>query len=174
MDKESKLSRLKRLEQEITSIPDSWLFPSVGKVQGFFGTGPIMFVGERPSTGKYGGPSDRHLYRLLEELGIENSHLTDVIKVRGKVEDPYPEEMGPHKRIFDKEIEIIQPRMIIAFGQKVYDLLQFSLAGTGIKIRQTYHYAYARWGAAKAVLIEKQLRQIVRNTVAHPMTKDEG
>lgn len=157
---DSKRARLTGLREQIeTALQEkAWLFPEVGKVQGFLGTGEPMFVAERPSTGNFGGPSDRLLYELLEKLRLGNSHLTDVIKSRGKVRDPYPEDMRFHKQVFDEELKIVRPCTIIAFGQKVYDLLQFALAGSGIKIRQVYHYAYARRGAKKAALFERQLR----------------
>lgn len=164
MDIRSKKLALQRLKQKIDAIiPDAWVFPTQGNVHGFLGTGPIMFVAERPATGKSGGPAFRLLYNLLEKLGVGNSHLTDIIKSRGKVGEPYPKEMGPHKRIFDLEMRIIRPRIIITFGQKVYDLLQFTLAGADINIRRVYHYAYTRRGAEKAAMFEKQLREAVRD-----------
>lgn len=143
-----KRQKLKALRDEIvTQLPDSWLFPTEGDVQGFMGTSSIMFVAERPSTATgFGGPGKSLLYPLLAATGNANAHLTDVIKTRGKVDDPYPEQIAIHRRFFDREVEIVQPQVIIAFGQKVYDLLQFTLADCGITIRQVWHYAYAaRW-----------------------------
>jgi uracil-DNA glycosylase len=161
----SKRTALEKLAQDIERmIPNHWLFPTRGKVQGFFGTGLIMFVGERPSTGNFGGGADLLLYRTLERLGAADSHLTDVIKSRGKVGEPYPEDMGPQRRIFDLEMEIIQPRKIITFGQKVHDLLQFFLAGSGVKIIQVWHYAYTRRGKAKIAEFERQMRQAIGRT----------
>jgi hypothetical protein len=111
MEFASKTERLKQLKKEIeATIPDAWLFPvdpAIPKVQGFLGAGPIMFVAERPSTGKFPSRSDQRLYGLLDELEIEDSHLTDVIKSRGKVNEPYPEDMRPDKQAFEKEIEIV-------------------------------------------------------------------
>lgn len=161
--------QLEQLAQEIAAtIPDPWLFPPGDRlqpglpgrtVQGFLGTGPIMRVSERPSTGKFGGLADRLLYGVLEELGATNAHLTDVIKSRGKVGEPYPEDIAPHHRVFDREIEIIRPRRIIVFGQKVRDLLRFTLAGSGITIAQVWHYSYTRRGQNKAVGFERQLAE---------------
>ena len=152
--------QLEHLAQEINAaIPNPWLFPTRGKVQGFLGTGPIMFVGERPSTGNFGGPADHLLYSLLEKFGAADAHMTDVIKRRGLVNAPYPDDIAPHRRIFDKEIEIVRPRRIVAFGQKVYDLLQFSLAGSEIKITQVWHYSKARWGITAAATFEKQMQE---------------
>ncbi len=174
MKTELQKARLDRLKREIDTIPNTWTFPAKRKVHGFLGAGPLMFVGERPSTGKGSGPADRVLYDLLEKLSIGDSHLTDVITSRGKVGEPYPEDMGLHKRIFDRELRIVRPHTIIAFGPKVYDLLQFSLAGKGITIRQVYHYAYSRRGADKAARFDKQFREVVQHALAHRKRKNDG
>jgi len=158
MHSDSKIGRLEKLRDEIRrTITDSWLFPEHGNIKGFLGPGPVMLVAERPSTGRVAGPP-RLLYSLLEKYKAGPAHLTDLIKCRGRVDEPYPADIGPHRRIFDSELEIVQPTVIITFGQKVYNLLQFSLAGSGIMIRRIWHYAYARRGAGKAVAFEKQLR----------------
>jgi uracil-DNA glycosylase family 4 len=158
----SKRRRLEALRKEILKLPGAWLFPTVGKVQGFLGTSPVMFVAERPSTAKgFGGPGKSLLYPLLEETGTANGHLTDVIKTHGKAGQPYPEEIAKHRDFFDREIKIVRPRLIVAFGQKVYDLLQFSLAGHGIRIQQVWHYSYAaRW--RKRAAFKSQLRKALR------------
>lgn len=160
-----KLVQLKKLKLDIEkSVQNYWLFSNDPRpeVKGFLGTGPFMLVGERPSTGKSGGRSLKRLYDLLVELNIENSHLTDVIKSREKVGAPYPSDMTLHKEIFDKEIKIVQPQYILAFGQKVYDLLQFSMSGKGIKIYQVHHYAYARRGKQAELSFKKKFRDVVQ------------
>lgn len=49
-----KADELPRLQAEIEArIPNAWLFPQIGNVKGFMGTGPIMIVAERPSTGQF-------------------------------------------------------------------------------------------------------------------------
>ncbi|MDQ7841881.1 MAG: hypothetical protein RDU83_12795 [bacterium] len=160
---DSAVQQLQALREKIlAAIPDPWLFPGVGKVQGFMGVGPVMFVAERPSTGSFPSRADRFLYGLLEKYGMENSHLTDIIKSRGQVGAPYPD-MTLHRRVFDQEIEIVRPKLIIAFGQKVYDLLQFALAGTGIRIRQVWHYAYTRRGREKPEAFEGQIKEVLQS-----------
>ena len=123
-----------------------------------------MFVAERPSTARgFSGPGRSFLYPLLEETGNDNAHLTDVIKTRGKVGQPYPEEIAPHRHFFDREMEIVRPRLIIAFGQKVYDMLQFALAGRRIRIRQVWHYSYAaRWPRKRAAFKTQLLEALGR------------
>lgn len=151
---------LEALGSEIVrTIPNAWLFPHRGPVFGFLGTAPVMLVAERPSTGRFESSADKLLYSLLNKLGVPDAHLTDVIKSRGKVGDPYPSDISEHRRIFDRELDIIQPRLIVAFGQKVYDLLQFTLAGGSATIRTVWHYSYTRRGADKPGAFEEQLRK---------------
>jgi len=96
MDLALKIQALEKLQKEIVAdIPDPWLFPEHGRVKGFLGPGPLMIVAERPSTGKFCGPSDCLLYFLLEKYGATDAHLTDVIKSRGKVDEPYPADIRP-------------------------------------------------------------------------------
>jgi uracil-DNA glycosylase family 4 len=159
MSKRQKREELEALQQEIlAAIPNPWLFPSRGKVQGFLGAGSVMFVAERPSTGGFGGTADHLLYSLLEKHGAADGHITDVIKTRGKVGDPYPEDISAHRRIFNREVEIVQPRLIVAFGPKVRDLLLFTLAGA-IPIRCVWHYSYTRRGPDKPAAFEEQIRR---------------
>ena len=105
MNSDSKIRLLEELRDQIAaSIPDSWLFPERGDVKGFLGPGPVMLVAERSSTGHFGGPSDYLLYSLLAKYGVGGAHVTDVIKSRGKVGEPYPTDMSPHRHIF-KHVE---------------------------------------------------------------------
>ncbi|MEK7656119.1 MAG: uracil-DNA glycosylase family protein [Elusimicrobiota bacterium] len=162
----SKLKQLEALCDQIhSSIEKPWLFPTRGAVQGFLGTGSVMFVGERPSTGNFGGPSDSLLYSLLEKHGVADAHLTDVIKTRGKVGEPYPDMYG-HREVFDRELDILKPRMIIAFGQKVHDLLRFCLAEKRTPIRTIWHYSYTRRGSDKVPRFEEQLKRALQSDLA--------
>lgn len=165
MSANAKIRLLNKLRDDIlSSIADPWVFPEHGKVRGFLGPGPLMLVAERPSTGPVGG-YPRFLYSLLDKYNATEAHLTDLIKSRGKVGEPYPADMAPHRRIFERELEIIEPTVIITFGKKVYDLLQFALADRRIAIRQVWHYAYARRGAEKAVAFENQMKHALGRAV---------
>lgn len=146
--------QLEKLKREIEKKfrkgkEDSGLFPERNRMQGFLGVGKFMIIGERPSSATKSGenriPSDRTLnnfYEVLLRLGIEDSHLTDVIKGRARARDPYPNDLGPHYRIFKQEIEIVQPRRIIVVGEKAYNLLRFGFAGQKFDIKKVPHYAH--------------------------------
>src|SRR5438094_6712110 len=109
MPSKSKTQLLEKLRGEIHArIADPWLFPEHGKVKGFLGTGPVMLVAERPSTVRAPG-YPRLLYSLLDKHNAGAAHLTDIIKSRGTVGEAYPADMGLHRRIFDRELKIVQP-----------------------------------------------------------------
>lgn len=152
-----KRAKLEQLQTEIyATIDNAWLFPESEGIGGFLGTGPIMIVAERPSTGTFGSKADRLLYSLLGEYGAADTHLTDVIKSRGRVDDAYPANLAPDKSFFDRELEIVQPKRIIAFGDKVHDMLKFMLAGHGIPVLKTWHYANGgRWPKRADIFIEQ-------------------
>ncbi len=129
----------------------------------------MIIVAERPTRAKgFSGAAKSLLYPLLEETGNANAHLTDVVKTRGKIGEPYPEDIGEHRRFFDREIEIVQPRLIVAFGKKVHNLLQFYLAGHGIRIRQVWHYSYATRWPGKRAEFKKQVQEAVRDRSTAP------
>jgi len=170
----TKARQLEMLSDSIMSdITRAWLFPTRGNVQGFMGAGEVMFVGERPSMGTDKSRPFRVLYRLLEEHAVTDAHLTDIIKARGKVGASYPADIGRHRMVFDRELAIIKPRLVVAFGQRVYWVLQFALAGTGIPVRQTWHYAYLRW-LGNDEQFEKQICLALDPSSGYRTPKDAG
>jgi hypothetical protein len=105
----SKAQLLHQLEQRInTEVKDAWLFPQRGAVSGFLGTAPIVIVGWRPSWSPFPNEGANKLfYEILTEFGLENVHLTNVIKSRGNKEEPDPENFELHEDIFTRELEIL-------------------------------------------------------------------
>ena len=162
-----KLDQLEKLNAQIErTLSDSWVFPTYGNVKGFLGTIDVMFVAERPSTGKFPSRSDLLLYATLEKYGVADAHLTDVIKTRGKGGEPYPDDIEPHRKVFKSEIEIIKPCLVVVFGQKTYDLLEswglrYKLEKSGTVVRQVWHYSYTRRGKDKEIGFDNQIRQML-------------
>ena len=84
-----KLERLLKLRKRIIdnfytkNWKEVWFFPSYKNVKGYEGTGKIMFVAENPSYGKtFPDKNLERFYSLLNKYKLENSHLTDLIKLR--------------------------------------------------------------------------------------------
>ncbi|MGI4791922.1 MAG: uracil-DNA glycosylase family protein [Janthinobacterium lividum] len=165
MNKTAKIQQLELLRDEIeASMTNAWLFPNREPVQGFLGTGSVMFVGERPSTSNFNCKPARFLYSLLEKHRVPDAHLTDVIKTRAGVNDPYPEDLSLYWHFLNRELKIIQPRLVIAFGPKVYNILQLSLSVHKLLLKQINHYASTRWGANKENILDEQIRLAVTST----------
>ena len=86
----------------------------------------IMFVGEAPGkneaeTGRpFCGAAGKILTEALEKVGIkrEEVYITNVVKDRPPDNrDPLPEEIECYSPFLDRQIDIIQPRIIATLGR---------------------------------------------------------
>lgn len=86
----------------------------------------IVFIGEaggyhesvqrKPFVGQAG----QLLNRLLESIKIkrEDVYITNMVKTRPpENRDPLPEELAAYSRYLDRELEVIQPKMIVTLGR---------------------------------------------------------
>ena len=129
-----------------------WFYPPHEEtgVKGFFGTGRVMFVAERPSTrgGKVPDNLDIEFFKLLRKFNLQDSHITDLIKCRGTVKEAKcPEEWD--RRVENclpfllEEIKIIKPVVIVAVGRRVYKELKRRGLTENFKTKRITHYSYA-------------------------------
>ena len=94
------------------------------------GVGPadadIMFIGEGPGFHEdqqglpFVGPAGRFLDELLESIGLtrENVFIANVVKCRPPGNrDPKEEELNACRNFLDKQIAVIQPKMIVTLGR---------------------------------------------------------
>jgi uracil-DNA glycosylase len=86
----------------------------------------IMFIGEAPGrneakTGRpFCGAAGRILDELLESVGLkrEEIYITNIVKDRPpQNRDPLPEEIKIYGPFLDRQIEIIQPKVIATLGR---------------------------------------------------------
>ena len=85
------------------------------RVRGFFGTSNIIIITEKPARPynkerleKFPTKRDVFLYNVLGELGLENAHLTDLVKESDIVGKIKPEQVFNSKEFLIKEIEILR------------------------------------------------------------------
>lgn len=85
-----------------------------------------MFVGEAPGrneakTGRpFCGAAGKLLDELLASINIprESVYITNIVKDRPQNNrDPYPEEIEIYGPFLDRQIEIIQPKVIVSLGR---------------------------------------------------------
>lgn len=86
----------------------------------------IMFIGEAPGqteakTGRpFAGAAGKLLDELLTSISIQRAdvYITNVVKDRPPMNrDPLPEEIALYAPFLDRQIEIIQPKIIVLLGR---------------------------------------------------------
>ena len=141
----------------------------------------LMFVGEAP-----GGEEDKHgrpfvgragklLTELLSEIGLSRDevYIANVLKCRPpRNRDPKPDEIKACSPYLDKQIKIIQPRLLVALGRfAAFFLLNRSVTlsrsrlivyGTryGSKLIVTYHPAAVLRDPRKMDLVREDFKLI--------------
>jgi len=128
----TKTEQMKKIRDELFELKNSPLyeyrtqnkfFPVVGEGSH---DAKIMFVGEAPGrneakTGRpFCGAAGKVLDELLTSVKIprESVYITNIVKDRPpENRDPKPEEIEIYGPLLDRQIEIIQPKIICALGR---------------------------------------------------------
>lgn len=148
---EDKSTQLEIIAQAIRGLQSSSLyaFRQKNAYQPVIGEGSldarIMFIGEAPGeqeakTGRpFVGASGRVLSEFLEGIGLERPdvYITNIVKDRPpENRDPSPEEIALYSPYLMRQIEIIQPKVIVTLGRFAMDYIleQFKMAESGQKI----------------------------------------
>lgn len=120
--------QLKQIRDEVVNLTSSPLYPT--RVKPVIGEGnhyaQIMFIGEAPGEKEslqgrpFCGASGKFLDGLLESIQLkrEDVYITNIVKDRPpKNRDPLPEEIDLYSPFLDRQIEIIQPKVIATLGR---------------------------------------------------------
>ena len=134
----TKTELLKKIKDEVLNLKNSPLykyrienkyFPVIGEGSH---SAMIMFVGEAPGrneaqTGRpFCGTAGKVLDELLEHVGIKRAdvYITNIVKDRPEHNrDPLPEEIKIYGPFLDRQIEILQPKVICALGRYSMDYI---------------------------------------------------
>ena len=129
---EERKEQMKKIRDEVVGLKDSPLYkfrvenknlPVIGEGSHF---AKIMFIGEAPGKNEAmtGRPfccaSGRILDELLLSAGIkrEDVYVTNIVKDRPPANrDPLPNEIEIYGPFLDRQIEIIQPKIIATLGR---------------------------------------------------------
>lgn len=86
----------------------------------------ILFIGEAPGLEEdiqvrpFVGRSGKLLTATIEDLGLKRSdvYITNIVKRRPpENRDPWPEEIAAYEPYLRKQIDIIQPKIIVTLGR---------------------------------------------------------
>lgn len=104
----------------------------------------VVFIGEGPGRVEdelgrpFVGPAGKLLEEALAQIGLnrEDVYITNVVKCRPPDNrDPSPEEVEEHKPFLERELKLIQPKLIVLLGRHA---LHWFLPGLQIsKVRGT-------------------------------------
>lgn len=167
---EERKELMRKIKDEVVALKNSPLYkfrienknlPVIGEGSHF---AKIMFVGEAPgrNEAKYGRPFCGRAGDILNELLAtanikrEDVYITNIVKDRPpQNRDPLPDEIDIYSPFLDRQIEIIQPKIIATLGRySMYYImprfgLEFELEPISKnhgKVFTVPHEALAKWG----------------------------
>jgi len=140
----------------------------------------VMFIGEGPGaeedrTGRpFVGQAGRLLDGMIFALGFDRSqvYIANVVKCRPPGNrDPQPEEMAACARFLDRQIELVQPVVIVALGRIAARRLTGAdkplaalrgrwTAYKGIPLIATYHPAYLLRNSSDKPKVWQDLKKV--------------
>lgn len=138
------------------------------RIQTVFGTGDReadwMFIGEAPGADEdrqgepFVGRAGQLLNAMIQAIGLrrEQVYIANILKCRPpRNRDPRPEEVACCERYLHRQVELVQPRVILALGRiAAHNLLKtdvslgrmrgrcYRYSDTQIPVVVTYHPAY--------------------------------
>jgi len=133
-----KTQQLKKIRDEVINLKKSPLYETriENGYHAVIGEGnhdtDIMFVGEAPGRNEaeqgrpFCGRAGKLLDELLEGIGIPRSevYITNIVKDRPpENRDPLPEEIELYTPFLDRQIEIIQPKVLVPLGRHAMNYL---------------------------------------------------
>ena len=145
MDITTKTEKMKEIRDELLNFKNSPLY-DYRVTNGYYpvvGEGnhdaSIMFVGEAPGQNEaktakpFCGSAGKFLTELITSIGLtrESVYITNLVKDRPpENRDPTPEEVVLYAPFLDRQIEIIQPKVIATLGRHSmsYIMTKYDLA----------------------------------------------
>lgn len=131
-------SKKQQLDELAAQIVQDKVCPDLAKgaTQLVFGTGTadaeIVFIGEAPGKNEdlqgepFVGAAGKFLNEMLEMIGLKRAaiYITNIVKYRPpNNRDPLPSEKSDFLPYLDKQLEIINPKLIVTLGRHSMDSL---------------------------------------------------
>ncbi len=189
MSIDEQLERIKREVMHLTTSPlyieriRNRVFPVIGEGSH---TANIMFVGEAPgkneaATGRpFAGAAGKVLDTLLASAHIKraNVYITNIVKDRPtNNRDPLPAEIALYAPFLDRQIQIIQPRMIVTLGRfsMQYILERFQIVSTPQSISKIHGRVFsgqASYGEIHILPLYHPAAALYNPGLLHSLTQD--
>jgi len=139
-----RVAELAQIEAEVRNLEESPLYDyrTANQYQPVAGEGspvaPILFIGEAPGetearTGRpFVGPAGRMLDSLLDSIGLKRDDvfITSVLKDRPPDNrDPRVKEVRLYAPFLWRQIQVIQPRIVVPLGRHALDFVRKHFTG---------------------------------------------
>ncbi len=147
-----------------------------GRTRTVFGTGDVrahcMIIGEAPGAEEdargepFVGRAGQLLNAMLRAIGMsrEGVYITNIIKCRPpKNRDPKPQEMASCSPYLDRQISLVEPRVILAVGRVAAQHLLGSTTAIGRMRGQSYFYEKCDGGARIPVVVTYHPAYLLRS-----------
>jgi len=193
-DKEiaARTEALKKIRDEIMVLKDSPLyeyrttnkyFPVIGEGSHF---ADIVFIGEAPGLNEaktarpFVGAAGKFLNEMLEGIGLKRDdvYITNIVKDRPpENRDPLPEEIEIYGPFLDRQIDIIQPKVIATLGRfsMVYVMQKFGLDFDIEPISKAHgknYEAQASYGKVKIIPLYHPAAALYNGSMREVLKKD--
>ncbi len=142
--KTDRVQQIEKIYEEVVNFKESPLYqyriqnnykPVIGEGDPY---SPIMFIGEAPGKNEaiqgrpFCGASGRLLDELLKSIDVDRQkvYIANVVKDRPpENRDPTPKEIELYTPFLDRQLEIIQPKVIVTLGRfsMTYIMIKFGL-----------------------------------------------
>ena len=192
MNKEERFEALKAIRDDLlqnAQLPlfayrtENNYFPVVGEGDHF---ARIVFIGEAPGKNEaltarpFCGASGKVLDQLLESVVLkrENIYITNIVKDRPpENRDPLPHEIESYGPYLDKQLEIIQPKVIATLGRfsMEYIMRKFGLGLDIQPISKAHGKAFianCKWGQVNIIPLYHPAASIYNQHLKETLKKD--
>lgn len=192
MSEDSRTVQMKQIRDEVINLKASPLYAyrTENNYHAVLGEGShhaeIMFIGEAPGeneakTGRpFCGAAGRMLGELLESIGLkrEEVYITNIVKDRPPGNrDPEPEEIELYAPFLDRQVDVIQPKVVATLGRFSTDYImrRFGLEYEITQISAMHGQIYTaqrEWGEVKIVPLYHPAVALYRNSMKTTLIED--
>lgn len=192
MTDNSKTEGLKKIRDEVFDLKQSPLYPYRVENKYFpvIGEGnhdaKIMFVGEAPGKNEamtarpFCGASGKFLDELLSSIGVDRKsvYVTNLVKDRPpENRDPEPPEIALYGPFLDRQIEIIQPKVIATLGRHSmkYIFEKYGLSAALASVSKIHGNAYtgkASYGDVTVIALYHPAAALYNGSLRDVMKED--
>ncbi len=187
-EKNNRTEQLRQIRDEVINLKESPLYKT--RVKPVIGEGDhcakIMFIGEAPGKNEaeqgrpFCGAAGKILDELLQCVGIERKdvYVTNILKDRPpNNRDPYPEEIALYAPFLERQIAIIQPRVIATLGRfaMTYILEKFNIIQDPILISAAHGKVFpitAEWGDMDIAVLYHPAVAVYNNKMRTALEED--